>query len=31
MDYLIQVGFILLGGAIAALPIFIVGMVLKNE
>jgi hypothetical protein len=31
MDYLIQVGFILLGGAIAAVPIFIVGMVLKNE
>ena len=31
MDYLIQVGFILLGGAIAAIPIFIVGMVLKNE
>jgi len=31
MDYLIQIGFLFLGGALAALPIFIVGMILKNE
>ena len=31
MDYLIQVGFVLLGGAIALVPILILGTILNND
>jgi len=31
MDYLIQIGFLLLGGALAALPIFLISLSLKTD
>ena len=31
MDYLIQAGFVVLGGAIALVPILILGTILNND
>jgi hypothetical protein len=31
MDYLIQAGFILLGGAIAIVPVLIMGTILNDD